>query len=1309
MDGNSTPLSKGDGKGVSSLSTERNQIPAGPYRGIHPFRYGDRDLFFGRESTVRELLVHVLLSRLVILFGESGAGKSSLINAGLLPGLEKEDLHFEKIRIRPIPDEPILIEKIQKGSERFDSIFQKSQLSTAGDDDRFTPYSLDEFQERIQERCSAKNQPVPARIVLIFDQFEELFTLFAPHQFENSNELGKLQEDIISCIARIVTSSDLKTKALIVIREDFLGRLDVLAKRYPQVFDHRVRIGFFQRNEAERAILGPFEDQRKFVSRIDSDLAATIVKDLCGSMGDGSDCGVHPTQLQIICSQLWRIYAAKHEVITRKEYDAVGGVKGILEGFLQSELTGLGSKSRTTAIKALRALVTDGGTRDVVSHDRLKLIAKKSGQAQKDFTTVLDYLESRKLVYKTPQRNTFYYEIASEYLIPAIIKESQQLELLRENRLAATKLAAFCACVILVMAFGVWNAQRKASRDLKKSQAEVARQSNQITLQERDMVQVNEQKRNVDAQLLATNSQLSLTHAQLTRANKLLQEKSAALERTNALFARANEALRSRGQELEKQRLASLRETLALEALRLRGDPRAALLARQAFLFSERSGEKVSTRVDEALRAALSTPCGRILPWPLSSALKPTIWAVGFDAQKQSVIAAARDGSLYSWRMDTTAGMTTLVPSIDGTGSVALSSDGHTFARLSHAGIQVFRLEQLQNPRIFQNPDVPAAFLGFDNAGQFLLCGSRIRGTVLIWDLAKGGSVPRRLEAGTNAIANIAFSPDSKTIATADIFGDVRLWNAATPQDTDEPSTPSQTKSFLGLLFRSTNPGSNKVALASFEARAGRASNATAIAFQSRGDQLAIGSGDGTVQLWNITLIDRNSSTNRDQRLGELKGPVGAISCVTYSGKGRFLAAAGWDGQIRLWNLEFGERNPILLLGHQGGVSSIAFSPDEAWLISSGLDQTVRVWDLAELPNVPSLSVPSVKAAWDTTAFQAAVSADGSAFAIGNWDGTVGVLRIRPEGRLKTRIVLPREDGAATAVCLNSNGQYLAVGGYRGVVYLYEVRATNTFAIATNRLESAVISLALSRDDRLLAAGSITGSIRMWASSAWNTEVARLNGHASGVVALDIHRSGKQLVSGSWDGTLRWWNLMKGTIESRVLLERRGVTSAVKFSPDGTRMASGTLDGNIQLWQTRSEPVLESDLPGHDGRVLCLAFDQNGGTLVSGSWDESVRVWSLAGSRSPLAAFRGKEGRILAVALQPSHKTVCSCTPTEVFLDWIGSTKDFADQVCTKASQNLSERDWDRFVGGVRYEKTCGNLPNGEGVSALTMQRSAVP
>jgi hypothetical protein len=149
---------------------------ASPYRGIHPFRYVDRAYFFGRVEAVAELFAKVLISRLVLVFGESGTGKSSLINAGLIPALEREGLGAERLRVRPIQGEPILIERIQIDDEvsgRFlSSIFIDDESQGPNTRSGVVPCSLEHFLTVIDGKAA------DAYPVLIFDQFEELFTLF---------------------------------------------------------------------------------------------------------------------------------------------------------------------------------------------------------------------------------------------------------------------------------------------------------------------------------------------------------------------------------------------------------------------------------------------------------------------------------------------------------------------------------------------------------------------------------------------------------------------------------------------------------------------------------------------------------------------------------------------------------------------------------------------------------------------------------------------------------------------------------------------------------------------------------------------------------------------------------------------------------------------------------------------------------------------------------------------------------------------------------------------------------------------------
>jgi WD40 repeat protein len=111
----------------------------------------------------------------------------------------------------------------------------------------------------------------------------------------------------------------------------------------------------------------------------------------------------------------------------------------------------------------------------------------------------------------------------------------------------------------------------------------------------------------------------------------------------------------------------------------------------------------------------------------------------------------------------------------------------------------------------------------------------------------------------------------------------------------------------------------------------------------------------------------------------------------------------------------------------------------------------------------------------------------------------------------------------------------------------------------------------------------------------------------------------------------------------------------VAFSPDGALLATGGPDSTVQLWDVAARRLLGGPLTGHSNRVTSVAFSPNGKLLLSAS-AESVRPWDI-------------------------------------------DPNSWAAQLCTIANRNLSLAEWQQFIGpGVPYQRTCANLPPGEGV-----------
>src|SRR5205807_3173164 len=94
----------------------RSACPEGPFRGLEPYRFRDQAIFFEREAELRKLLQLTTIYRASLLYGESGAGKSSLINAGFIPRILESGMDVERIRVQPILDHEFVVERIESFS-----------------------------------------------------------------------------------------------------------------------------------------------------------------------------------------------------------------------------------------------------------------------------------------------------------------------------------------------------------------------------------------------------------------------------------------------------------------------------------------------------------------------------------------------------------------------------------------------------------------------------------------------------------------------------------------------------------------------------------------------------------------------------------------------------------------------------------------------------------------------------------------------------------------------------------------------------------------------------------------------------------------------------------------------------------------------------------------------------------------------------------------------------------------------------------------------------------------------------------------
>lgn len=399
---------------VSRVSKE--ELPKVPYRGIEPFRYEDRHIFFGRSVEIQKLVRSINIYRGFLLYGDSGAGKSSLINAGLLPALSEDGFLPHRLRIQPRAGSEFVFERIvvraaEPVPECLGSLFP--------DWDPKEPRreaSLAELKKLLGQTEVARTP------VLIFDQFEELVTLFEPASQGDKEEPKRIQQSICQFLIGLLRDHSVPVKLLFSFREDYLGKLRELLRGYPDLMDHFFRLESLSADALEEVIRGPFTSARlpegHFPERISKPLAEDLTKELVARSVDGRPS---LSEVQVACLRLWQASNPNDCFAQRR-------VKGLLEDYLEQSLEGISRERRDIATAILGALVTPSRTRNVVSESSLlQTVGTTEGLASEEVRRVLAQLESgTRVVQHEVRRGERYYELVSEFLIDWILREDAQ-------------------------------------------------------------------------------------------------------------------------------------------------------------------------------------------------------------------------------------------------------------------------------------------------------------------------------------------------------------------------------------------------------------------------------------------------------------------------------------------------------------------------------------------------------------------------------------------------------------------------------------------------------------------------------------------------------------------------------------------------------------------------------------------------------------------------------------------------------------------------------------------------------------------
>ncbi len=1124
-------------------------IPACPYRGLSAFQEEDAKFFFGREKFTSKLVARVQRDSLVAIIGASGSGKSSVIFAGLIPQL-KEQQRVKIVCLRPGNNPFASLANALRGKNSDSPKVELKRAMQLEQDSQSLCQIID---------CFVRQNP-GQRLILVIDQFEELYTLSAQTQ----------QRPFLDLLLNAVNNA-VNFCLVLTLRADFLSYAIDYPRFAAALQNASLLLSGMNQEELQRAILKPaFE------------IGVKLEEGLCDKiLGDVAASPEKLPLLEFALTQLW--FKQIDARLTHQVYREIGGVEGALAQYAEQVYLSLSEEERHHAQKVFMQLVSipaegSEATRRLAIREEVK-----------NYWDLVVRLADKRLVItnRDMSANEETVEIVHEALIRNWERLQKWINQDRSFRLWQEQLR---------QSLRRWEKfQRKREGLLRGLQVTEARnwlQKREVDLSAREAEYIRASVQSREKELQQEQERVKRELQKEKKARRAAQIGIGIISAILLIALGLGFFANTQRWEAEQQRVAAEQQMLTAESksaqlLSFTGQGFDALMTSLKAGIQLRQGDWRETNNPLAMLVvkALKESVYGVREQNRLEGHSDAVYGVSFSPDGQTIASVSGDHTVKLWNLDGSLRQT-LEKHDDGVHQVEFSPNGELLASASaDRTVKLWNKDgTLRQTLVGHTNTVYSVAFSPDNQ---LIASASADGTVKLWDW--DGVLLRTLSGhSSDEIRDINFSPDGQTIATAS-GNTIQIWSRTgmllkTITGYNRPVLSVNFSPDGQMLVATSEDGTircwnlDDTSQENFKIYEGNI--VYQMKFSPDGNTIASVGGDTTVKLWNLD----------GSLLQIFKGHQDGIYDISFSPDGQTIATASADGTIRVW-----QRNGMLqqrFHDHRGDVYDAVFSPDGQLMASAGADNVVKLWQR------DGTLLKSLEGHTDLI-HGLAFSPDSQLLASASWDGTVKLWT--SDGTLIN--TLKGHAGRVYGVIFSPDGEILVTSSGDGTIKIWDLDGN---LIKTLRGHTDVVhNVSFSPDGELMVSASHDKTLRLWSRDGRLIEI--LKGHTNWVHDVAFSPNGQMIASASHDRTVRLWNLDGSLLHT--LIGHTDKVKGVTFSPNGETVASSSQDKTVRLWHTDGTPI--TTLRGHEDTIHRLNFSPDGNTLSSASNDNTVILWNL--------------------------------------------------------------------------------------------------